>query len=263
MHLSKAPLYYGLVQAQFNHVAAMNKYIEDIQEKFRRAGYTEFATHQLQQLEITSRQDEAPVHNVTSTLHWGFLTNDRSAGFILGQSSIAFHTTNYQDSTTFMEQFLFGLEVVHDTVELAHLNRLGVRLLDAVLPRNGEEVRQYLKEGVQGLNIEGFHRYSLNELVYDLPVGESGKKPTLILRVITSRGNLGFPADLLPLGIRIQERFIETQTDMHAIIDSDCFIEDKMEIETSVLKMQLIEQLNHLNVAFLSTTSDHAIETWR
>jgi uncharacterized protein (TIGR04255 family) len=49
-----APVYYTLTQAQFNPVAAMAKYIDEIQDKLRLNGYTLFEAQKITQLRFQS-----------------------------------------------------------------------------------------------------------------------------------------------------------------------------------------------------------------
>jgi len=47
VRISNAPLYYALVQAHFNAVAAMSKYVDQIQGRLRREGYPLFEPQQV------------------------------------------------------------------------------------------------------------------------------------------------------------------------------------------------------------------------
>ena len=89
------------------------------------------------------------------------------AGFILTASSITFHTTHYQTSNEFIPELLRGLKAVHEVVKLDHIGRLGLRYLDAVLPQLGENVDQYLADGLHGVRFGATQRYALNESVFE------------------------------------------------------------------------------------------------
>ena len=45
--MSNAPVYYALAQARFNPVAAMSKYVDQIQDRLRREGYPLFESQQV------------------------------------------------------------------------------------------------------------------------------------------------------------------------------------------------------------------------
>ncbi|XSG86662.1 MAG: TIGR04255 family protein [Methylohalobius sp. ZOD2] len=138
--MSNAPVYYALVQVKFNPVAAMAKYVDEIQDHLRREGYTLFEPQQVTHLQFRSAPaGQAPNEpQVGHTTSWLITKGDRTAGFILNASSLTFHTTHYETHNEFIPELLLGLKAVHDVVNLEHLDRLGLRYLDAVLPKSGE-----------------------------------------------------------------------------------------------------------------------------
>lgn len=50
--MSNAPVYYAVAQAQFNPVAAMAKYVDEVQDILRRKGYTLFEPQEVTQLQL-------------------------------------------------------------------------------------------------------------------------------------------------------------------------------------------------------------------
>ena len=145
---SNPPVYYTIVQAQFNPIAAMANYINEVQDKLRFDGYTLFDQQKITQLHFeTSLLGKAEVieHPI-----WRITKNDRKSGFILSQSHLVYHTTYYQTHDEFFDDFLSGLKKMHSVVKLDHLSRLGLRYLNAVLPTNDEMVNKYLIRGCTG-----------------------------------------------------------------------------------------------------------------
>lgn len=51
--MSNAPVYYALVQAHFNPVAAMVKYVDQVQDRLRREGYPLFEPQQITHLVVS------------------------------------------------------------------------------------------------------------------------------------------------------------------------------------------------------------------
>src|SRR5262245_49029180 len=119
--MSNAPVYYALAQAHFNPVAAMTKYVDQIQDRLRREGYPLFEPQQFTQLQML------PEPQIQQTVSWLMTKSDRTAGFILGSSAITYHTTHYQTHKEFIQELLQGLTAVHDVVSLDHISRLGLR----------------------------------------------------------------------------------------------------------------------------------------
>ncbi|MFP5465670.1 MAG: TIGR04255 family protein, partial [Gammaproteobacteria bacterium] len=101
--MSNAPVYYALAQAQFNPVAAMAKYVDEVQDHLRREGYTLFEPQQVTHLQLTAALGQAPTEpQVAHTTSWLITKGGRSSGFILSAASITFHTTHYETSNEFI-----------------------------------------------------------------------------------------------------------------------------------------------------------------
>ena len=82
--MSNAPVYYALVQAHFNPVAAMAKYVDQIQDRLRREGYPLFEAQQVTHLVVPGPGRAQPVEpQVTQVHQWLITRSDRTAGFIL------------------------------------------------------------------------------------------------------------------------------------------------------------------------------------
>ena len=58
--MSNAPVYYALAQAQFNPVAAMAKYVDEVQDRLRREGYTLFEPQQMTHLQFVAGPGQPP-----------------------------------------------------------------------------------------------------------------------------------------------------------------------------------------------------------
>ena len=132
--MSNAPVYYALAQAHFNPVAAMSKYVEQIQDRLRREGYPLFEPQQVTHLIVPGpSQTQQAEPEIRHTLSWLITRSDRTAGFILAPSAITYHTTHYDTREEFIPELLRGLAAVHEAATLDHVSRVGLRYLDAVL----------------------------------------------------------------------------------------------------------------------------------
>ena len=108
--MSNAPVYYALAQARFNPVAAMSKYVDQIQDRLRREGYPLFESQQVTHLVVPgpglALQAEP---QVAQAPQWLLTRGDRTAGFILAPSAITYHTTHYDTHNVFIPELLRGL----------------------------------------------------------------------------------------------------------------------------------------------------------
>lgn len=261
--MSNAPVYYALAQAHFNPVAAMSKYVDQIQDRLRREGYPLFEPQQVTHLVLPApglAQQAEP--QIAHTVLWLITRSDRTAGFILAPSAITYHTTHYDTHNEFIPELLRGLAAVHEVVTLDHVSRLGLRYLDAVLPRAGERVEQYLVSGLHGIEFNAALRYRLTESVFGTETGPLVPVGTLVTRVYRSTAPLGFPPDMQPNGLVIHPKFEVREPREHAVIDTDHFAEGRMPIDTDKLSEQLLSLHATINSVFRATTTDHARSVW-
>lgn len=264
MKMTKAPVYYALAQAQFNPVAAMAKYVDEIQDILRREGYTLFEPQEITQLQFVATAGQTPTKpEVMKVTNWLISKADRTAGFILGSSSLAHHTTHYETRNEFLPELIHGLKTVHKVVSLDHIARLGLRYLDAVIPGEGEQVSQYLSDGLQGISFGAKQRYAMSESVFETETGPIMQSGTLVARVYRATSPLGYPPDLIPHGLQPMPRFQRNDTISHAVIDTDHFIEGRMPIDFEQFTAQLASLHAGIRQSFEATITPYAEEVWR
>lgn len=261
--MSNAPVYYALVQAQFNPVAAMATYVAQIQDRLRREGYPLFEPHQITELVLPNpKQAQQAEPQIKHMLSWLITRSDRKAGFILAPSTITYHTTHYETHEEFINELLRGLEAVHEVAILDHVSRLGLRYLNGVLPRPEETVEQYLVGGLHGIESDAVRQYTLTESVFSTETQPLVTKGTLVTRVYRSTAPLGFPPDMLPNGLIANAKFEMKESRAHAIIDLDHYVEGRMPIDRAKLNEQLRSLHTTIKSVFNATTTDYAREAW-
>jgi uncharacterized protein (TIGR04255 family) len=262
--MTNAPVYYALVQAQFNPIPAMEKYVGDVQDLLRRAGgYTLFESQETPQLEfVFSAADTPPAPKVTTLKTWRITTSDGTAGFVLSPAFIAFHTTHYETRHEFLAAALHGLDSVHKVVGLDHVSRLGLRYLDAVQPREGESVDQYLADGLRGVQFGAAEQSASSEQVFETQTGPLADRGTLVARVHRVVAPLGFPPDVAPHGLVIMDRFNSAQSKRHAVIDTDHFVQGKFPLDRDLLEKQLGALHAEIRRAFEAIASPYALGVW-
>lgn len=263
--MSNAPVFHALAQARFSPVAAMNRYADQIQDKLRREGYPLFELQDVTHLVVSGAvQAQAAVPQIANTPSWLITRADHSAGFILEPSSITYHTTRYDTHGTFLPEFLRGLAAVHEVAGLDHVQRLGLRYLDAVLPREGEQVEQYLAGGVHGISgtFNARQRYRLSESVFEMETGPLSPSGTLVARVYRMNALLRLPPDLPPGGLMLDPRFVLETPQEHAVIDTDHFVEGQLPVDIGGLEAQLRSLHAGIRAVFDATISRHAHNVW-
>ena len=261
--MSNAPVYYALAQARFNPIAAMSKYIEQVQDRLRQEGYPLFERQQVMRLRVPGGgQDQGEPPQIDQAESWLITRNDRAAGFILGTSGITFHTTHYETHETFIPALLRGLQIVHEAVVLDHVTRLGLRYLDAVLPQDGETVERYLVDGLHGIRFGAHQRYSLSESVFDTDLVPDLPKGTLVARVYRATSLLGFPPDMMPNGLVLMPKFQIKEPQQHAVIDTDHYVEAHMPLDYDKIGEYLSMLHATTKGVFKAIATDHARAVW-
>jgi len=261
--MSNAPVYYALAQAQFNPVAAMSKYVDQVQDRLRREGYPLYEPQQVTHLLVPGPGQAQQVEpQITHVHQWLITRSDRTAGFILTQSAITYHTTHYDTRDDFIPELLRGLAAVHEAVTLDHVSRLGLRYLDAVLPRTGENVEQYIVGGLHGVEFNTKPLYRLTESVFETDTSPLVKNGMLVARVHTMTAPLGFPPDLQPHSLILNPKFEVKEPRAHAVIDTDHFVEGRMPVDMEKLREQLLSLHATIKSVFKATTTDYARAVW-
>ena len=256
--LSNAPVYYDLAQAKFNPVAAMAKFSSEIQDRMRMSGFTLFETDETQNInfgDLSQSANAAPV--VTTSTIWFFTKPDRSCGYVLGPDFLIFQSTKYERRESFFESLCAGINIVHEIVKLSSLVRVGIRYLNAVLPKEGEEVNTYLNPQVHGIDLGRPWLGGVWESAYKT---NSGMLVAKIYKV--SHAMLGFPADLLPRSVVVMDKF-QTPTPLaHAVIDMDHFSDSPLTPETDLIYKKLVSLHDELTDCFKAIATQHAFSTW-
>ena len=263
---SNAPIFYALAHIQFNSIPAMPTYYPGIADRLRKTGYPDPQDEKQSVVSfgmtIGGNPDAQKFEPRREVLRWRFSNIEKTACFLLLQDALIYQTTCYSGRDAFFAEACKGLEVVHDIVKLDFVDRIGVRFLDAVIPGEGETLDQYLVPEVLGLGRklnEGL-QHSMVEAVAQLSYG------ILISRAYTVPSQGGcppIPPELLPLPLAIQSRFNECDGRLIAILDNDCFIQNRVDFLLPNI-METLQQLREgIGLAFDSSITPFAKERWK
>jgi uncharacterized protein (TIGR04255 family) len=261
--MTNAPVYYALIQAKFTPVPAMNRYVEDIQDSLRLQGYPMYQETTVQQFKFeVGTPNEQPTTNIEIVKQW-FMTNAESnSGFILSTDSITFQTTEYTSHVEFINNFMLGLEKVMAHAQPTLITRLGMRYLDAVLPEPGEDIEDYLCEGLHGVQLDLRQIQSTNEQVFQTEIGPLVSHGVIVTRVHKMHGHLSFPPDMVPNGVTVKERFKRTPHQWHCIVDTDHYAEGMIKPSLENVQKQLQSLYEVVRKSFDQIVSPHALEKW-
>jgi len=274
MVLSNAPLFYSLIQITFNPLPTLAKDPEmaaAIQEKFRLAGFPDLLQEQQGILNFTDQQPHAP-QGMEFQPRWHFMNASRTEGFILIPNAITFHTTRYNDEETFIARMLMGVRIIHDAVSLAYIDRIGVRLLNAVSPTAGCDLGDYVHQYALGLigakkTING-KNFNLSVNENRIALDEGPLQNRVIVAELQNSKPL-MPGELLPSHLKLQPRF-ETLNGMLAFLDSDHWSEERIDVHPNdialtyeTLRTKSARLKANLRSIFEVLVTAKALEEWK
>jgi uncharacterized protein (TIGR04255 family) len=259
--MKNAPVYFTVAQIRFNPILDMEAYLPTIQERMRKAHFPDFKRENIQQLILpfAPPADGGQPSNASFAprARYVFGNINRTSEFILEHNAMALQTTAYDTSEIFFKTMLDGLAIVHEVIQLDFTERVGLRYFDAVLPKSGESLPQYLASEVLGLynKLEGNLAHSYSETVTMNTVGQ------LISRVIIQKGRIGLPPEVMMLAPNINTKFTEADG-LHATIDTDAFYEIREAFSLDRLKTKLNELHNEIEKSFKATVTPFALKAW-
>ena len=259
--LTKQPLVLVLGQVRFSPVRKMADYIPAIQEEFRRHGFPIERAGKIQQLTITPAGVQ-----VAEQERWEYRTKDEQWSVTVLQDSVVLQSTAYERFEGFAERLERAVQTVLRKTEqdqLGLVHRVGLRYIDLVQPREGEDYRLYLRPGLHGVADEVFrgrsHRLHV-EAVGRTTVGDI--EGTMIIRVVQNDQGFDLPPDLISAAPKHEAR--ARPGELVTLVDLDHFIEGKFDPDAGWVVARSYEMHDHLVETFHEhVVSEKAIEVWR
>jgi len=262
--MKNAPLYFTIAQARYNPVLSLKTYMPDIQEHMRNAGYPDFTQGVTMvfniALAVSGDASQPPPPPVQHVDRYVFSNMERTRGFILQPNALSFQATQYDTFELFSSEFKKGLEIVHKFVGLNFSERIGIRYLDAVVPKSGEDISMYLVPEVLGIS----SRLKLNEIIHSFSetLGRIDSIGQVIARTLIQNRKLGFPPDIQLDGLKLMEKFANVEC-LHAIIDTDGAFEGRETFDIAKIMKRLDELHNEASNSFQATITDFARSVWQ
>ena len=258
--LTKQPLVLVLCQVRFSLVRKMADYIPAIQEVFRRHAFPIERSGKIQQLTITSAGVQA-----TEQERWEYRTKDEQWSVTVLQDSVVLQTTAYEKFEGFAEKLEQAVRTVlekteHD--EFGLVQRVGLRYINLVQPREREDYRVYLRSGFHGVADEVFrarsHRLHVESVGHTAVGGTEG---TMIVRVAQNDQGFDLPPDLVQSVPKHDSR--AKNGELVTLVDMDHFIEGTFDPDTAWVVARTYELHDHLIETFHQhVVTEEAIKVW-
>lgn len=261
--LANAPVYFTVAQVRFNPVLNLDGYLPAIQDRMRAAHFPDFKRETFQRLVMSfgvAEGVEMPAPSLLPQARCSFGDISNTSVFLLENNALTFQTTAYETFPAFCKKFITGLAIVHEALHLDFTERLGLRYLNAVIPRAGETLGDYLITEVLGL-ANKFDGHALSHSMSEnVTANASGEQ--MVARVVILDGRVGLPADLTSFAQNINPRFTQSEG-RHAIIDADAFHERREIFDLSKLESKLYRlHDDFIRHSFEMITTPHAMSAW-
>lgn len=258
--LNRAPVYFAAAQVRHNPVAAITNdpaIRARIQEAFRALGYSD--QQELKQgilLEVAGANvqlDQAPQLLCMNAA--------KTSAIVVQNDRYWLQTTHYLDFEAFKTAFLNGLQALHEVVKLDYVDAVSMRMLDAIVPNDGETLQQYLPPELLGLDdwAEKRNWRLVHQGAEHVFLTENHR---VIFRCVRRPGEIGFPPDSVPVGMELLDRHKEIQR-AHAVLDTDVALEQRHEIDVDLVGQQLIAVKKDLSQCFENVVLPYALEQWK
>lgn len=264
-NLANAPVYYALVQVRFEPVAAMAKYVDEIQDRLRRSGFPLYETEQTQALNFFAAQNGnvpvppvgIPMPMVNSAPVWYFTNTDRNAGYVLSNDFITFQVTKYDGHEKFFQFVLTGIQLLNEIVQLGNITRVGMRYLDAIIPSADDDMNDYLHSSVVGID------FGTEWLAGSWESAYKTDKGILIAKVYrVANQPIGTPIDLQIRCLHLPEKYRNNTPVRHAVMDFDHYSEGTLPPNSEALTESLNDLHQGISDCFRKLATPHAFERW-
>jgi uncharacterized protein (TIGR04255 family) len=251
LHLRHAPLIYVVAQVRFSAVVAIEKYVPEIQEQLRHKGFPRFLKAQVQEMAL--QIDAAPKFSTSDRFE--FQDKDASIGIVLQSNSVAVHTNRYLNYESFEEHIKTALMAVNRVVGISLSERIGLRYVNLIRLKSNEAWREYLHEGLLGLDSAsaGVENWLSNsQFIGKTEVGQ--------LAVRCSRSSQPFPLDLLTNTLAYSLEL--PKDEIVTTLDFDHYIEQITDFKVAKA-ISTLEQLHEsLDQVFMAAVTSDALTKW-
>jgi uncharacterized protein (TIGR04255 family) len=262
--LSKQPLVLVLGQVRVSPVRQMADYIPAIQEEFRRHGFPLERAGKVQQL-IFGPGGGVPVQ-VVEQERWEYRNKDESWSVLVMQDSVVLQTTAYERFEDFANKLIHAVRTVlakteHD--QLGVVQRVGLRYVNILQPREGEDFRFYLRPGFHSVTDEvfraGTHRLHV-ESTGRMSIGDVDG--TMVVRVFQNDQGFSLPPDLVGAAPKLAPR--AESGELITLVDIDHYIEGNFEPDADWVVERAYEMHDHIIETFHEhVVTKDAIEVWK
>ncbi len=257
--LPNAPLVYVLAAISHDRDLGTEQRVRDIQARLR----DRFPSHEQQainQIELSPGSGGARVESLV--IH-GFSNLQRSKGVVVSHENFVYHTTDYCDHQTFLNELSGVLAAVAQDMSKQVVRRLGLRYVDVITPSDGESPFQYVVDTLTGpkLDLQATASERTAQVLITYPVNDGA----LSVRFATGLVNQFLPSEIVPMLAppkRVSQMQKSGKQVRTALLDFDRFAAAAELFDPHKLSTKFAEFRNDTSKAFHAVKSKHAETVW-
>ena len=256
LDFSRSPLIVVLAQMRMTPILSLEGYIPKLQDLLRASDYPRLITRKIK----TTRQDAMGKTDVVESTDWVFADKAGHFSLVVGEQSLAFVTSAYNNFEDFAGRMQACLQLVHDVVRISGVERLGLRYVDLIEPTSEKPLSYFLESCVLGLSLEGLGTRITN---FSQTVMETSPNRKLVVRTTERPSGLVIPPDLLSLQLKLRKPMVLEQP--FGILDLDHYAEfpETDDYDTAGVMGNFCELHDIVDQAFRKATTDNAKLDWK
>lgn len=251
LRLKNSPLVYVLAQVAISPILSMQDYIPPIQERLRRKGYIKYKHTPTQEIILGSQIQ------VASSDRWVFSNKDEQEAVIISPQYIVLETTKYDVFDTFVQSFKEVLLILQEITNVSLAERIGLRYVDLIKPKEGKTLSDYLQPGLLGISAEEF---GASKSLYRFEANALTAVGLLILRLFQSDNGSYLPPDIGLEGVKSTVKIDQDET--VTVLDVDNISLQQRDFITDELIEALWQLHNYSDKAFKAVVTPEALEFW-
>ncbi len=260
--LTNAPVYFAAAQVVHNvigKIVADGPIRNDVLEAFRKLGYPDQGY-----LEISTRFQVGEKHlDASQPRQLVCLNSAKTNAIVLHTDKFVLQTTDYVGFDSFKKSFLEGLKTLDKIVSFDYVDSVSMRMLDAIVPRNGESLSDYLPPALLGLE-DWANERDWTLLNHSAEQIFRAGKHDVRLRCVRRLDSIDFPPDVVPIGMVLLERHRAEGTQSHAVLDTDVLFTIRQNpFDLLAIDGQLDAIKKDLSQCFKNIVSATALESWK
>lgn len=260
---SNAPLAYALAEIRTERLADINTFQPVLAGRFRDEYPLQRTMNTVKLLATGSQLVIEPDQDTA----WEFATTDNRTAVILRPNGLVLHATDYVGgSEPFLARLHRAVSVFAEVVPSVYINRLGLRFIDFVLPREGEIPEDYVDRRLNP-DLGLAHQQAVCDMATSLAIYRMKSGLQLTLRYTRALGKPEMPPDLGSLSLNpshLMKPGHVKDSQPTAVLDTDChrtFVTvDRLD---PIRVQQEFASIYKISFdTFMKAITDHAKKVW-